>query len=1155
MREVEEFESKYLLESENYNMLEDVKTNDLYPHLDDPDFNIKIRNKKEFYDNGYPDDDMGDYDFREGNICEQEFELAPHQLFVKNFLSAQTPYNGLLLFHGLGTGKTCSAIGVTEEMRDYQKQMGISQKIMIVASPNVQNNFKHQLFDDSKLEKVDGFWKAEGCIGNKLLKEINPVGTLSLSKERIIKEVNKVIGRSYTFMGYIEFANYIKRIGSVKRVTDEGRMKEISRRKLNRHFKDRLVVIDEIHNIRLSDEKKDKKVVKALERLVDEVDNMRLLLLSATPMYNSHKEIVWLFNLLNKNDNRALMDVGDIFDSAGKIKELGRDILIKKVTGYVSYVKGETPYTFPFRLYPGDFAEEDRFFKEDGSDLPIKQINDKDIEEPINTNVVQPYLTRVGGYQEEIYNKYLQELKNGALLKNFTKEFGEMESFGYNILQRLIECLNIVYPYSMRPEEIDIKDYVGSEGLGNIMERTGEKGKQYEYREGVERIFEADKIGNYSGKIASICNSIEDSKGIVLIYSQYIDGGLVPMALALEEMGFKRWGGESLLKREKDNNKKYVVISGNKNCSPNNLLDLKAVTSPENKEGDKVKVVLISLAGAEGLDFKNIRQVHVMEPWYNLNRIEQIIGRGVRTCSHKLLEFEERNVEIYLHGSRLKDVTKEAVDIYVYRVASGKAEIMGNVSRVLKETAVDCQLNEPQRRLDIKDNYKIISSSGKEITDYRIGDKDYSAICDYQRCNYVCKGFEDVPGLDKNRSTYNRSHLLANVDKIEERIRGLMKDKHFYKREALMDAIRVQNSSYKRGQIDMALTKLVEDKSELITDKYGRPGHLINKDDLYLFQPIEISNEELTLFERETPISDKTLSLRARVPRIELKNMKVDIEDEKEEDIFEYHKLKTMKDNLKIAFSAKEQKQSSWYEEFNKIYKNLKASPDVVKRLDIEDYINDEQMRSIIVSRLIEELISDDVIHLLRYLNNKKREDLDEEEGILSDYLQIGNPDIIENDEHRIICLLTKGKEVIYISLETLNDVNRTEIESVRELLVNKNERLKRLTEDDLHMIIGYMSYFKTDTMAFKIKNVSKKRNPGARCDQAKYDVIKSYVNDLVVDEDYNVIEQVGKMGGHQTCVLFELLLRIYDRTGRDGKRWFLTPVEANLANMDKRLK
>ena len=91
-------------------------------------------------------------------LCNAEFELAPHQLFVRNFLSFNTPYNSLLLYHGLGTGKTCSAITVSEEMRDYMKQMGITQRIIIVASPNVQENFKLQLFDERKLKQVNGVW-------------------------------------------------------------------------------------------------------------------------------------------------------------------------------------------------------------------------------------------------------------------------------------------------------------------------------------------------------------------------------------------------------------------------------------------------------------------------------------------------------------------------------------------------------------------------------------------------------------------------------------------------------------------------------------------------------------------------------------------------------------------------------------------------------------------------------------------------------------------------------------------------------------------------------------------------------------------------------------------------------------------------------------
>ena len=87
-------------------------------------------------------------------------------------MSFQTPYNGLLLFHGVGTGKTCSAISVCEEMRTYLNQLGITKRIIIVASPAVQENFKLQLFDERKLQKINGEWTLYGCTGNKFIKEI-----------------------------------------------------------------------------------------------------------------------------------------------------------------------------------------------------------------------------------------------------------------------------------------------------------------------------------------------------------------------------------------------------------------------------------------------------------------------------------------------------------------------------------------------------------------------------------------------------------------------------------------------------------------------------------------------------------------------------------------------------------------------------------------------------------------------------------------------------------------------------------------------------------------------------------------------------------------------------------------------------------------------
>jgi hypothetical protein len=147
-------------------------------------------------------------------LCNADFEMSPHQSFVRNFLSFQTPYNSLLLYHGLGTGKTSSAIGVCEEQRDYLKQMGVTKRTIVVASPNVQDNFRLQMFDERKLKLVDGLWNLKGATGNKFLKEINPMNMKGLTKERVVSQVKNIINASYLFLGYIEFANYIEKTKS-----------------------------------------------------------------------------------------------------------------------------------------------------------------------------------------------------------------------------------------------------------------------------------------------------------------------------------------------------------------------------------------------------------------------------------------------------------------------------------------------------------------------------------------------------------------------------------------------------------------------------------------------------------------------------------------------------------------------------------------------------------------------------------------------------------------------------------------------------------------------------------------------------------------------------------------------------------------------------
>ena len=442
-------------ELENRKELELHPTEDeyLYPVLDDPNFNIKIAQKKEFSDTRY---DGAIYDVEKySNILKTaEYELLPQQAFVRNFLSFQTPYNSLLLFHGLGSGKTCSAIGVCEEMRDYLKQMGITKRIIIVASPNVQDNFKLQLFDERKLKEVDGIWTMKGCLGNKLLKEINPTGMKGMKREKVIQQVKNLINASYSFQGYLQFSNEI-----VRKAGKTGDSAETKIKNLENEYSDRLIVIDEVHNIRISDDNENKNVAKNLMYLVSVVSNLRLLLLSATPMFNSYKEIVWLLNLMNMNDRRGIISVSDIFDKNGEWqkdkdgKEIGKEFLMRKATGYVSYIRGENPYTFPFRVYPDRFAKAHTFNSIE--EYPNYQINGRRIPADRKIEKLSLYLTIIGEYQKMGYSYIIDRLRSRDEGIKMTRKgserkvaaFTTLKAFGYTDLQIPIEALNIIYPY------------------------------------------------------------------------------------------------------------------------------------------------------------------------------------------------------------------------------------------------------------------------------------------------------------------------------------------------------------------------------------------------------------------------------------------------------------------------------------------------------------------------------------------------------------------------------------------------------------------------------------------------------------------------------------------------------------------------------------
>lgn len=1142
----------------------------LYPNLNDPLFNTKIAEKKEFNDARY-DGKIHEINKQAEILCNADFELSPHQQFIRNFLSFQTPYNSLLLYHGLGSGKTCSAIGVAEEMRDYMNQIGTSQRIIIVASPNVQDNFRLQLFDESKLKLVDGLWSIKSCTGNKFLKEINPMGMKGLTKEKIVSQIKQLINSSYLFLGYIEFANYISKKANI---TGESKNKDLSiSNKLKKVFRNRLIIIDEVHNIRITDDNKDKRVAQELFKLVKTVDNLRFLFLSATPLYNNYKEIIWLINIMNLNDRRGTIEVKDVFDSNGNFRineagdEIGKELLMRKATGYISYVRGDNPYTFPYRIWPNEFAPE-KAIRE--IVYPLIQLNGKRIVNQIE--YISLYITHLGEYQSRGYNYILNKIKENELSKSETI-FENMDSLGYILLQRPIEALNIIYPNTNLDVDVGIeintsvKELVGKSGLNNIMSYTESNNPpsrtNFEYKDTkYGHIFSPNEIGKYSSKIKEICNNILNSDGVILIYSQYLDGGLVPIALALEEMGITRHGSVKSLfktppitnldlmtyKNEKSKNSisaKYVMITGDKMLSPNTKNDIMACTQDDNVNGHKVKVVLISQTGTEGLDLKFIRQVHILEPWYNMSRIEQIIGRAVRNCSHIRLPYEKRNVEIFLYGSILDDEQEEAADLYIYRLAEIKALQIGKINRVLKEVSVDCLLNSEQLNFTSENmNQSVIQvlSNYKQIN-YSVGDRPYSFQCDYMdSCLYKCKPNDTIGEI--NMLTYSENFIEINATKIINRIKQLMKEKFFYEKNTLIKEITVVKS-YPLIQIYAALNHLVTDKNEYITDKYGRLGNLINIGNYYLFQPIELTDENISIYDRKVPIMFKHDKITFRIPEEselpkELPNLpKETIKVDTKKHTLDNGKiiLNNMLALYNISTDSKqivERGEDNWY----------KFCFIIMNKLN-KDGIDRELLEAFLISHIIEELLFDDLLSIINYIYNSKNI-LTEFEEKVKKYFENRE---LKNKGIMGIILHKDGTQKLIIQNNRNNIWNMAKPEDYSDLAPVIKEKIVPISS--LNDLVGFMILFKKEFMIFKVKQLNKKRNKGARCDQAtKSDTIK--ILNMIVDEKKYTTENTKGINQKQLCVLLEFMLRLYDYEEKDGKRWFLDPFESIITNIEK---
>jgi len=144
---------------------------------------------------------------------------------------------------------------------------------------------------------------------------------------------------------------------------------------------------------------------------------------------------------------------------------------------------------------------------------------------------------------------------------------------------------------------------------------------------------------------------------------------------------------------------RYAIYAGDVDISDRERVQ-EIFNDPSNAHGEVCALLLVSSTGAEGLDLKRLRHIHIMEPYWNSGRLDQIIARGVRAGSHVDLPPDEKNVEsfIYLsvepvdHDFVHAKVREPTTDVELYEDAMENKISVESFTDAVRETAIECGL-------------------------------------------------------------------------------------------------------------------------------------------------------------------------------------------------------------------------------------------------------------------------------------------------------------------------------------------------------------------------------------------------------------------------------------------------------------------------------
>jgi len=264
------------------------------------------------------------------------------------------------------------------------------------------------------------------------------------------------------------------------------------------------------------------------------------------------------------------------------------------------------------------------------------------------------------------------------------------------------ECYQTVEEQEGKPDFKDILKlpnnfYIGTRIISNIAyPNKGINERGIESWTGSK--LKLDNLERYSIKFYKIINKVKQIKGPSFIYSNFKEyGGLKPLIRALEANGYK----DVIIYGPGKN--RYAVWTGDEKAENKEMIK-DIFNQYDNHDGSLIKVILGSPAIKEGVSLLRVKSVHILDAYWNTSRLDQVIGRAIRYCSHKDLPADERQVKVYLYLACTPRGIKnrKTVDEHIYNIALHKEKLIKQFYDVMKKSAIDYKLFANARKFIIE---------------------------------------------------------------------------------------------------------------------------------------------------------------------------------------------------------------------------------------------------------------------------------------------------------------------------------------------------------------------------------------------------------------------------------------------------------------------